>query len=97
MPLPIIEVAPDLGDIFLLLFNNVGVYIYYKKVVTMTPLATLALEISLVLVFLASPALVNRRLFVLTIRYINGKNVSRFNSFEILLFLLLRSFLLGIP
>ena len=60
-----IEVALNLEDISYIFFDDIGIYTYCKGVVTAIFSATLAPKTSLVLVFLASLALLVRRLLVL--------------------------------
>ena len=78
MPLPIIVKRFDLKDIFPFFFDDVDVSTYCKGVMAMTLfLATSVPRISfMILVFLASLALISGRLLVLATRYVSGKSVS---------------------
>lgn len=83
----IIVEALDLGDIFQFFFDGVGIGIYCREVLAMTPLAILALKTFLVLVFHANLALIDRKLLVLTTRYVSKMGVSGFSSFGVFLLL----------
>ena len=92
MPFPLIVEALDLGDVLFFLFNNISIIsTYCKRVIVTTSLTLLMLKTSLiVLVFLASLALVNRRLLVFAIRYVSGKSVSGLSPFGVFLLLFRR-------
>lgn len=95
MPLLMTVKAFNLGDIFPFLFDNVSVSICYKEVMAITSLALLMPRTSLVvLVLLASLALVGRRLLVLTTRYISGRNVSELSPSKAFLLLFCKPVLL---
>lgn len=83
MPFSMAEVALDLEDVFYFFFNNVGVYTYYSKGVTATLPATSAPKTSLILVFFASLALVDRKLLMLATRYVSKKSVNELSFFEV--------------
>ena len=79
MSLLMIGKVLNLGDVFLVFLDSIGVSTEYRKVVaTITPSVPLALKISLlvVLVLFASLALVGGKLLVLVIRYISRRSVS---------------------
>lgn len=85
--------ALDLGNIFHFFFDGVGVSthgvsIRCRRVVAITSLVILAPKTSLVLVFLATVALVGRRLLVLATRRISKRDVSRLNLFKVFFLLL---------
>lgn len=83
----------DLKDVFLVFLDGIGISTHCRKVVATTIFpATLAPKTSLVLVFLARLALVNRKLLVLIIRCVSGESVSRLYLFRVLLLLLYRLF-----
>lgn len=86
--LPIIVKKLNLGDIFYFFLDGADISIYSistrcKKVVAITPSAILTLRIFLVLVFLTSLALVNRKLLVLTTRRIIRRDVSGLSLFGV--------------
>lgn len=88
MSLLMIVVVLDLGNIFNFLFDGVGISTYcWEAVATIILLATLALRTSLVLVFLASLALVGKKLLVLVTRYVSGRSISGLSLFGVLIFL----------
>lgn len=66
----------DVFSVFSVFFDDVSVCIYCRRVVIVTFLATLTSKTFLILVFLVSLALVDRRLLVLATRYISRRNVS---------------------
>lgn len=81
-------VVLNLGDIFYYFFDSIGVSIRCRGVMaTTTLLDLLAPKTSLlvVLVFLASLALVGGRLLVFATRCINGRNVSGHSLFGVFL------------
>ena len=86
--LVIVEIL-NLGDIFHFFFDNVGVSTCCKKVIATTFLIPLAPKTSLlvVLVFLASLALVGGILLMLAIRYVSKKCVSEFSFSGVFLLL----------
>ena len=92
MPLPILEVAFDLGDVFVfhVFFNDLGIYTNCRGVVTAILLATLTLKTTLVLVFLTSLALLDGRLLVLATRYVNRTSISRLSLLGVFFLLFYR-------
>ena len=90
MPLFIIVKALKFRNVFSFLLDDVGISICCRKFVTTTlSLAFLAPKTSLViLVFLASLALVCKRLLILATKYVSRKSVSRlsFSGVFLLLF-----------
>ena len=79
MSLPVAIVAFNLEDIFHFLLDNIEIRIRYREIgATTTPAALFMSKISLlvVLVFLASLALVDGRLLVPTTRYVSKKKIS---------------------
>lgn len=83
------DIAFDLGNVFLFLLDNISIYTYFRRVMAVTSLAPLVLKIFLVvLVFFGSLALVNERLLMFAIGYVNGRSVSGLNLFKVFLFLL---------
>lgn len=98
MPLSIAEVALDLEDVLSFVFDDISVCTRGRGVMTITFLAILVPKtFFVVLVFLASLALVDGRLLVLAIRYISRKSVRRLNLSEVFLLLFLRLVLSGTP
>ena len=71
------EVALNLGDIFYDFFNDIGICTCCRRVMTATPLATLAPKTSLALVFLASLALMGG----LSTRYVSRGKISGLSPF----------------
>lgn len=85
--------ALDLKDdsfIFSVLFNDVCICTCCKNIVIATFLTTLLAKTSLVLVYLACLALVDRRLLVLAIKCASGESVSRFSFFGVFFLLLFK-------
>lgn len=90
----------ELGDVslvFPIFLNDVGIYICCKGVVIATFLTILAPKTSLVLVYLAYLALVDRKLLILVTRYMSKGNVSGFSPFRVFLLFFHRLVLLRIP
>lgn len=92
MPLLMAEVALNLGDVFYVFFDDIGICTYCKKVVTTTSLATLMLKTSLALVLLASLALMGE----LPTRYVRIGKISRFSPFGVFFLFFCRLIPLGI-
>lgn len=88
MPLFIIVIAFNLEDIFLFFFDDVDGYTCYRRVIVTTLLlspTTLKTIFLAVLVFFASLALRDRRLFgVFATKYINRRGISGLSLFEVL-------------
>lgn len=83
--------ALDLGDILFFFLDDVSISTYCKKVVATTFLTLSALRISLVvLIFLASLALVDRKLLVFVTRCVSGRSVSRLSLSGVFLLLFLK-------
>lgn len=81
----------DLEDVFSFFFNDINIDTYYRKVIAITPLALSTPKTFLmVLVFLASLALISGRLLVFATNYVINKNVNRLSLFGVLLFFLCR-------
>lgn len=86
MTFPVTIEVINLEDIFHSFFYGIGISIHYKKVLTTISLAPLVLRISLmVLVLLASLALVGEKLPMLITKYVSGRNINRFGFSEVLL------------
>ena len=80
MSLPMADEALDLGDFFLVFFDGIGVSTCCKRVVATTILSALLVpktSLLVVLVLLASLALVGRKLLVLAIRCVSNRSFSR--------------------
>lgn len=89
MPLLMADIAFDLGDVFLFLLDNISIYTCFRGVMAVTSLAPLVLKTFLVvLVFFGSLALVDERLLMFAIGYVNRRSVSGLNLFRVFLFLL---------
>ena len=89
MSFPVIVVALDLRDVFHFFFDSIGVSIYCRRVLATTTFSvSLAPRTSLlvVLILLASLALISGRLLMLAIRYVSGRSVSRLSLFKVVLF-----------
>lgn len=87
----------DLGDVSLVILDGIGINTHSRGVVVTTIFLALASRTSLILVFFARLALVDRRLLVLINRYIIRKNVSRFSLSEVFLLLFRKPILLKVP
>lgn len=89
MPFFMTVEALNLEDIFLFLFDSLSMSKYCRRDITITlSLAFLVPRTFLVvLVFLASLALVDRRLLVLATRYVSKRNISKLSLSGVLLLL----------
>lgn len=92
-------IALKLGDIFHFFFHNVGLSTYCRRVVVTLFLALLAPKTPLlvVLVLLASLALVDKKLLALAIRYTSGMSVNRLSPSGVFFLLFCGLFPLGAP
>ena len=92
MFLLVIVEALNLRNISHFLFDGIGVSIHCKKIMltlSLTP-STLKISLLVVLVFLASLALVGRKLLVLATRYISRRSISERNPSGVLVLLFCR-------